>query len=552
MGCVLALGALLRVEALLAPRWLDDHAHLAMLEGRWVVPRSPLDLFSFVRRDPLEHAALRDAGVLPWWSSGGLYLSFFRPVSSALLWLDHALFGRGVLGPHLHSLGWWALLVLAAAALLRELLPPGAALVALALFALDESATMPIGWLAGRNALVALAFAVLGLGSWRRWVTARQPRDGWRAALWWVLALLAGEYAWTALGYALVLAWDAPSARGRERLRVWAPLALPALAHLALWVLRGSGTLAVGGYLDPVHAPAGFLREAPSRLWGLGLELLVPGRGLWLGPKGVAGVVVCTALWVLHRQRTLEGSSRRVLWGALLGALLALLPVLGGLYSQRLLLGAELGFACALGLVVAEGWARGGAAGKAVALALVALHGGVAGAWSVGYGHLMHAWGRDQSRFTPPAAPWEERLVVALCVSDLELTYYTAQVWSAAHGGRVEAWRVLSHPAGSALLVRVSEDAIELRAKDAPLLDLAGISNVRRPEDAFQVGSLVDLRGMQVRVLELDHGAPSRVLFTFDRPVTDPSVLFVRSTPAGFVPVHLPAVHGALEFGRGY
>ncbi len=57
---------------------------------------------------------------LPWWAVDGIRLSFFRPLSSALLVLDHAIAGRHPLPYHLHSIAWYVLAALAAALFFRR------------------------------------------------------------------------------------------------------------------------------------------------------------------------------------------------------------------------------------------------------------------------------------------------------------------------------------------------------------------------------------------------------------------------------------------------
>jgi hypothetical protein len=179
----IALGVALALPALAAPFAIDDIFHLASLEGAAPVPLRWWELFTFFPSDAGRRAMLVGSGAMPWWSSPDLTVVFFRPLSSALVALDHAWFGRNPVGWHAHCLLWWAALLAGAGLLYRRLLPAATAALALLLFAIDDSHWLPIVWSAARNALVAMVPALFGLIAHVRWREA-----GWRAGA--VLAVL--------------------------------------------------------------------------------------------------------------------------------------------------------------------------------------------------------------------------------------------------------------------------------------------------------------------------------------------------------------------------
>ena len=125
---VLLAGAILFLPAIRTPRFLDDYFQTSMIEGTYPAPRSPFDLYDFV--GDADRALLLDRGLLPWWSHPQLKVRFLRPLSSALLYADHRVFGDHPLLSHLHSFAWWAAAVLAAGALYRRTLTSRAAVVA--------------------------------------------------------------------------------------------------------------------------------------------------------------------------------------------------------------------------------------------------------------------------------------------------------------------------------------------------------------------------------------------------------------------------------------
>src|SRR5579883_3327065 len=164
---VATIAVLVHLPVLLTPYVLDDHVQAAMIDGSFPVARSPFDLYDFV--DDGDRQPLLDRGILPWWTHPGLTVRFLRPLSSALLWADHRLFGRDPAAAHVHSLLWWALASAGVYLLLTRLLGRRAALLGGAAYAFSPCHAIPLVWVANREALVATALGVLGLIAHVRW-----------------------------------------------------------------------------------------------------------------------------------------------------------------------------------------------------------------------------------------------------------------------------------------------------------------------------------------------------------------------------------------------
>ena len=96
------MGVFLNRAALRGPLALDDFMQRALIEGRPIPKRGPLNLYDFVAND--NRTALLDQGAIPWWSDPHLTIRFLRPLPSALVWADHRLFGYAAFGPHVLSL----------------------------------------------------------------------------------------------------------------------------------------------------------------------------------------------------------------------------------------------------------------------------------------------------------------------------------------------------------------------------------------------------------------------------------------------------------------
>jgi hypothetical protein len=406
---LVALGLALVLPSLRVGFVADDYMQVAQLERWSPVTAGPLDLYQFVPRDAASVQRLREEGMIPYFSAPELKIAFLRPLTSALLWLDHALFGRWPLPYHVHTLLWFGGLLLVAAALFRRTLPPALGLLALLLFCLDDAHAMAAGWIAARNATISCALAFLGL-----WAHLRWRREGWRpgrllAPVATALGLAGGEMGLGALAYVfafeLVEGRDAaappaeqppvepgaprhaaapaegPSGRaGRRsdgRLRALAPSIVVAAVYLVAHRLTGSGARGSGGYLDPFGDPVGALREVPERaalllsnlLLGAPIDLLLfdaRPRVLLLALGALAAVGL--ALWLPRALARMPAEEARAVRWLGLGALGALLVSVPALVGERVLLAASLGGAAVLATLLRDAW-RSFRARRATALA---------------------------------------------------------------------------------------------------------------------------------------------------------------------------------------
>jgi len=224
-GVLFAVGLLAFLPSLTSPFLLDDYLHVAMVDGTFPSPRGPLQLYDFV--SDADRSLLVQRGILPWWSHPQLTIRFFRPLSSALLWVNHRVFGDHPLALHVHSLLWWCLAVLAVHALYRRSFSTRVTWMATAIFALAPCHAIPLAWLANFEVLVSLGMGGFALAFHARWRERRSIGAAIAAALLFGVALLGGEYALCFAGY--VVALELVRADGLLRRAVGVlPFAVPA------------------------------------------------------------------------------------------------------------------------------------------------------------------------------------------------------------------------------------------------------------------------------------------------------------------------------------
>jgi len=121
---VLAAAALSVAELPFAAFMADDLIHLGRLEGVLPCRRlCPLELYTLSDGVPEHVRAMQDAGALPWFFGAEFKMAFLRPLTSASLAVDHALWGLWPIGYRLQSAAWFIVLVAGLGSVLRRVLP---------------------------------------------------------------------------------------------------------------------------------------------------------------------------------------------------------------------------------------------------------------------------------------------------------------------------------------------------------------------------------------------------------------------------------------------
>lgn len=141
----------------------DDYMQAVVLRGLSLphAMRGPFDIFRFADGDPKTSAALMDIGQFPWTANSHTQFAFLRPLAAATHVLDYALWPRSPALMHAQSLVWFAVALCAVAAVYRRFIQPHwVAVLAFLLYAVDDTHGPTVGWLANRNAIIALALSL--------------------------------------------------------------------------------------------------------------------------------------------------------------------------------------------------------------------------------------------------------------------------------------------------------------------------------------------------------------------------------------------------------
>ena len=566
--CVL-LGVVCVAPALSAGFATDDHIHRVLSRadtGIAGLPSRPLDLFVFSTGSERDNRALMDEGVFPWWTLKSAKLAFMRPLASLSHALDHALWPESALAMQAHSLVWFAL-SLAMLSLLYRRLFHGSWLAALALllYAVDDARGPTVGWIANRNASIALTLAIPVLLFHERARREGSRVHGLLALAFLGLALLAGESALAITAYLGAYALHLDHGPLRERLRSLWPYLLVVLLWRVAYTALGYGVLGSGVYLDPASSPRAFVSALLLRLPLLLLsQLAAPWSDLagiypFLGnhTEGLAALTAAVLLlflallsWPLLRESALARFF-------VTGMLLAALPICSTFPADRLLGFVGLGGMGFLALLLDH---LLGAGRRALAPWLQRASLGV-GALLV----LLHLV------LSPPALALRARSMVSV----ERLVRRTDDSLPREKSVRDKTIVVVNSPGdpffGYLLISRRSRGeerpkhlrwlatgltAVQLTRLDARSLRVAPEGGflqftvdqmLRDEQHGFVAGERVNLSGVSFVVEAITaNGKPSQVRAEFDRPLEDPSLLWYRWSGLGLVPYVLPEV-GASE-----
>jgi len=553
---LIVAGALVFSPAIRAPLLLDDYFQTAMIEGTYPSPRSPFNLYDFVGNE--DRALLLDRGLLPWWSHPRITVRFMRPLSSVLLYAERKLFGSRPLPSHLHSFAWWAAAALAALALYRRALGPRAGLLAAFIFGLASCHTLPLAWLAHREATVSMTFGILALGALVDLRDQGRARSAALATLFFGFSLLAGEYGLGFGGYPLALALASRRApRGR---RAWmvASFAIPATAYLLARAWLHYGTEGSGLYTDPFHEPVAFLERAPARLttllgegWlTLDPDTITPTSPLW---ALALAALACVALLFVPVRRMLSTGPRDTrehgTW-LLTGSCLAMVPMLSVMPSSRVLGASELGIAGVIALVLDRAWfpetpdPRSGAAEWAGLVAVV-----------LGFAHLVHDpvtsfltsknFRLDAMRFTEHVKELRARvhdpaIADVVLVRGLSGSVFVLPYAIDARGTPPARWRILGL-VGHILVLRRDARTIDVVTRPERGIFPIGEGNLFRGAGAPLVaGDVIRATGMKVTILDVGEAGPRRVRFEFDDALDAPSRVWIADGAEALTDATLP------------
>ncbi|HMJ10865.1 MAG TPA: hypothetical protein VK524_05635, partial [Polyangiaceae bacterium] len=287
--------------------------------------QGPFNLFWFEAFD-----WLIDGFGLPWWSFEHGRGRFMRPVTSFTHSIDAWFWPNSAHWMHLHSVAWFALVIVLAQRLYRMIHVTWVAGLACVFFALEDAHGLPVGWISNRNALIGAAGGFAALICHHRFRSAGGAGFALAGAVCFGLGLLSSELAIGTAAYLFAYAVFLDTAPWRARLLSLLPYAVVLGAWAFAYSTLGYGTYGLGSYLDPLRNTAEYLAALPQR-WVLLLSsqlglvssdfwmLVPPARRAWFWTLSLLTLVV--AVWFIWPSLRAHRSSRFWACGAALSAI---------------------------------------------------------------------------------------------------------------------------------------------------------------------------------------------------------------------------------------
>jgi len=555
------VATLLALPSLAAPMFADDFMQARKLAPHvWGAP-FPLGrtgihgAFDFVspRGGGIQEAV--SEGFLAWWTTPDFQLSFWRPLSALTHQLDYTIWPHHVWLMHVHTLVWQLGLFAVVAVLFARLLGPREAVLAFALYALDDARAITAGFLANRNALLAGIFGLVALLLHQR---CRSSGTLWAlpaSLLALAMGLLSAELALTATAWMFAFAVCLDRGPLTRRALSLVPATLVVVGWKVVYSAMGFGVSGSGVYVHPLSSPVLFgqrlLERAPQ--YALGQLTFIPsdlGLGLpgpvSLGLSGLGVVLLVGVGWAL---RDLLRERPEVRFFAL-GSALSLVPICGVFASDRNLTFVSVGASALLAIVLVRhldtprvGW-RGRVLSGLVAVHLVwaPLLVPVRGLTTLGADHFLE-------RVVPVDAPdLPERTAVFIWVS--------TDAWPGF--GRVRAVSVGSEAPRRGVALVMSEGAATVERVDDRTLHIAvdrfGALEMqqmaRGPHRPFEVGETVALPDVQITVEAVDaDGRPAVLRAVFAVSIDDPRLMWQLEDEGTFPLWTPPAVGETVTVG---
>jgi hypothetical protein len=550
----------------------DDFMQLGILEGvspcTWL---GPMDVYTLADGDPAHMRTLKDSGAFQWFWNPEFKAKFFRPLSSVLLIMDHAIFGLNPIGYSIHNILWFACLIIASGFLMQRAVPGRISSLAIIIFSISGIHWYVVYWTAARHIIVAASIGLWSLLAYTKW-----REQDWKIGriisfIGILLSLLAGETALGVLAYFFSYELLSTDDTLKQKLKNLLPFIILTVAYLIVYKSFGYGAYGGSGYLNPVTEPMRFLLAFPGRFLALAGSMIVGGHAeVWMFPSiqlymiliAVLIIILFTILFKkvsslsgdytrLHpgknenrHKRTAQfiGSPRRGVRWMLLGSVISLIPFSAASPGARCLVVPFVGGAIVISFVLYYWWKP---VRKLPGLKLRVLS---TFCWLLLFIHFVFA---PIQRFVGPGFAKElfaNRLksvlekaefnhkqppekIVLLTVPDFSIGLHSYYYRKLTREPLPESWWVLSWENCYHRVYRSGANSFELELIDG---------SINRP--FLKKGTVIKLTGMEVTILRADKNGTKCIEFRFDRSLDDPSLQFLAWIDEGLKSIQMPPV----------
>ena len=550
----------------------DDFMQLGILEGvspcTWL---GPMDVYTLADGNLAHMRTLKDSGAFQWFWDPEFKAKFFRPLSSVLLIMDHAIFGLNPIGYSIHNLLWFSALIIAAGFLMQRAVPGRISSLAIIIFSISGIHWYVVYWTAARHIIVAASIGLWSLLAYTKW-----REQGWKkgriiSISGILLSLLAGEAALGVLAYFFAYELLSTDDALKQKLKNLLPVIILTVVYLIVYKSLGYGAYGGSGYLNPVSEPLQFLLAFPGRSLALAGSMIVGGHAeLWMFPSirlymiliAVLIIILFTILFKkvssLSGDRTrlypetnenrhtrtaqLIGSPRRGVRWMLLGSVISLIPFSAASPGARCLVVPFVGGAVIISFVLYYWW---NSVRKLPCLKLrflsifcwllLFIHFAFAPIQRfVGPGFAKQVFANrlksvlEKAEFNHQQPPQK---IVLLTVPDFSIGLHSYYYQKLNREPMPESWWVLSWENCGHRIFRSGTNSFELE-----------LINGSINRSFLKKGTVIELTGMAVTVLKVDKDGVRCIEFRFDCSLDDSSLQFLAWIDGRLKAVQMPPI----------
>jgi hypothetical protein len=559
----------------------DDFMQLGILEGvspcTWL---GPMNVYTLADGDPAHMRTLKDTGAFQWFWDPEFKAKFFRPLSSVLLIIDHAIFGLNPIGYSLHNILWFASLIIAAGFLMQRAVPGRISSLAIVIFSISGIHWYVVYWTAARHIVVAASIGLWSLLAYAKWREQGWKKGRFISIIGILFSLLAGEAALGVLAYFFAYELLATDDALKQKLKNLLPFILVTIAYLIVYKSLGYGAGAGSGYLNPLTEPLRFLLAFPGRFLALAGSMIVGGHTeLWMFPSIRLYIILIAVLIIIlftilfkkvsslyrdhtrphpgtnenQHKRTAQhiGPPRRGVRWMLVGSVISLVSFSAASPGARCLVVPFVGGAVVISFVLYYWWKS---VQKLPGLKLRFLS---IFCWLLLFIHFVFA---PIQRFVGPGFAKEvfvnrmksvlekaefnhqqlPEKIVFLTVPDFSIGLHSFYYRKLNRELMPESWWVLSWENCDHRVFRSGAHSFELELING---------SINRP--FLKKGTSIKLTGMEVTVLKADKEGAKCIEFKFDRSLNEPSLQFLAWIDGRLKDIQMPPV-GQSIFLPGY
>lgn len=543
---------------------LDDHVGRYLMSGLSDPDSKQLlkaygSPYGIANGDPSSNHWQIEKGFAPFWIYEKLRITLWRPLSEFTHDIDFFFAPDSAFEMHAHGLLWFAALVVVVTKLYRKLMGlTTLAGVASLLFAYDHTHGFAVGYIANRNAIVALFFGVLAIYFHDEWRKNASKRAALLSPIFLLCGLLSGESAVATFGY--LIAYSVFLEKGTLKRRL-ATLA-PSTAIISLWQvtysLLGYGARGSGLYIDPLHEPLQFAFAVFERLplLLLGQYFLPPAEvynytsgyaaaAIWIGALAFLIGFTVVALPLILRNALAR------FWA--LGMLFSLIPICTSHPNNRLLFFVGLGAMGLLsqlwhGLMDQEKWLLQSQVWRKFANTMVAAITGL----HLFISPLLLPLTACSILLSSPVNRALEKISSDVELKDRDLIIVTApdyflvklipMVMAVERRPKLRRLRALSFGPIPIDVKRIDARSLSIKYRGG-ILQTSLLELYRDADIPMHPGQIIDLKGLRIKITGVTKdGRANRVRFTFNENIESDRFRWVIWGGTHYVPFRLPAI----------